>query len=364
MTGAGLDFASALYLGLVHDSGSLSWNELTTGTPAAVRRTAATAAAERAFARLVGCERAVAMTSTLHVFVDLFAQIGEPGAVVLHDAGVYPIARWGMERVRLRGARVLSFRHHDPAALARIGGRCRPWVVSDGFCPGCGRLAPLEAYATVVRRFGGRMVIDDTQAIGVLGAAPSPAAPLGSGGGGSLRWCSIGGDDLVLVASLAKAFGAPIAMLAGARRVVERFAARSDTLVHCSPPSAAAVAAAARALSINATRGDALRARLVDRVRRLRRALRRCGFAPRGGWFPIQRVTTGALAALALQGELARRGVRALAVRSRCTPESALTFLVTARHGDAEIVSAATALAAAAWGGRGSGLELPSTAEA
>jgi 8-amino-7-oxononanoate synthase len=169
---------------------------------------------------------------------------------------------------------------------------------------------------------------------------------------------------VVLVASLAKGFGAPLAMLAGGRRMIEAFSARSDTLVHCSPPSAAAVAAALRALSINAARGAALRDRLVARVRCLRQALRRCGFAPRGGLFPIQRVTTGGGAAIALQRELARRGVQAVAVRSRCAPGIALTFLVTARHSEAELISAATALAAAAWGGRGSGLELHSTAEA
>lgn len=350
------DFTSALYLGITHDSRSLRWNELTTGTPAAIRRTAATTAAERGFAALVGCEQAVALTSTLHAFMDLFAQIGERDVVVLHDAGVYPIACWGMERARMRGARVLSFRHHDPAALARrlaeLAG-ARPWVVSDGFCPGCGRPAPLDAYAALTRRFGGRMVIDDTQAIGVLGAAPDRTAPLGSGGGGSLRRWSLAGDDLLLVASLAKGFGAPLAMLAGGRRVVDAFTARSDTLVHCSPPSAAAVAAARHALSVNAAAGETLRARLLARVRRLRRALRRCGFTPRGGAFPIQRVPVASeQVAAALQVELARRGVRVAAVRPRCTSRIAITFLVTARHDEAEIDFAAAAFAAAAWGGR------------
>jgi 8-amino-7-oxononanoate synthase len=363
-----VDFTSALYLGITHDSRSLQWNELTTGTPAVIRRTAATAAAERAFVALVGCERAVALTSTLHAFLDLFAQIGEPGVVVLHDAGVYPIACWGMERARLRGARVVPFRHHDPAALerrlAQLGSRVRPWVVSDGFCSGCGRAAPLDTYTALIRRFGARMVIDDTQAIGVLGAAPTSTAPLGSGGGGSLRRWSLAGDDLLLIASLAKGFGAPLAMLAGGRRIVERFIARSDTLMHCSPPSAAAVAAALHAFSIHAARGEALRARLVARVRGLRQALRRRGFPPRGGLFPIQRVPiASARAAMALQRELARRGVRVVAARSRCTSQIALMFLVTARHGEAEIDFAASALAAAAWGGRGSRLELPSTAE-
>lgn len=369
---ASVNFTSALYLGLLHEKRSLEWNALTTGTPAALGRTAATTGAETAFAALVGCERALAMTSTLHVFMDLFAQIGAAArkATVLYDAGVYPIARWGMERAEKRGTRVLPFRHHDPVALERrlerLGaGGGQPWVVCDGFCPGCARAAPLAAYSALIRRFGGRLVIDDTQAIGILGASPDASAPLGRGGGGSLRRWQLAGDDLILVASLAKGFGAPLAMVAGARGAIAAFMAQSDTLWHCSPPSSAHVAAAARALSINATQGDGLRARLLARVRALRRALRRQGFAPLGGWFPIQRVPLGdAWTAMAVQGDLARRGVHAVVLRSRCAREVSLTFLVTARHGEAELEAAAAALAVAAWGGRGVELELPSTLEA
>ena len=51
-----------------------------------------------------------------------------------------------------------------------------------------------------------------------------------------------GNDGIVVGASLAKAFGAPLAMLAGSAAVVGEFERQSATRVHCSPPSVAAVA--------------------------------------------------------------------------------------------------------------------------
>jgi 8-amino-7-oxononanoate synthase len=351
------DFTSSLFLGMTHESGALRWNELTTGRPAALGRSAAAKAVARDFAALVGCTRAVALTSTLHAFVDLMGA-ARRSAPVLYDEGVYPVARWGMERAERRGATVLSFGHHDAAALAaRLAGLPRsrpPWVVCDGFCPGCARPAPLPAYLELVRRWGGRLVVDDTQAIGVLGRSPCAAAPLGRGGGGSLARFGLTGRDLVVVASLAKAFGAPMAMMAGARAFVSDFEARSETLLHCSPPSEASLAAAAQALAVNAADGDSLRGRLVARVRAFQRSLAAAGFTASGGPFPMQRMPTGGpRAALRLQAALARRGVRALVQRARCTGETSLTFIVTARHGEADLRTAAAALAAAAWGARG-----------
>ena len=47
--------------------------------------------------------------------------------------------------------------------------------MTDGFCPGCGRAAPLREYLESARAQRGLLVLDDTQAIGVLGR-PSAGA--------------------------------------------------------------------------------------------------------------------------------------------------------------------------------------------
>jgi 8-amino-7-oxononanoate synthase len=355
-----VNFTSALYLGITHNSRHLRWTQLTTGTPAAVFVTAQAREAAGAFATLVRCERALALRSSLHAFVDLFGLLAETPAAVVHDDCVYPIARWGMQRVALSGGLLLPFRHHDPEALARrllevnrLGLRAC-WVVCDGYCPGCARPAPLREYAALVARSRARLLIDDTQAIGLFGRAPSATAPYGTGGGGSVPRWGLSGAPVVVVASLAKAFAAPLAMVAGSAAFIEKFSARSEAAVHCSPPSQADLAAAQRALAINIEHGDNLRRRLAERVMFLRTALRAGGFRPRGGLFPVQQVPMSSpLVAATLQARLARSGIAAVVNRARCTGDVALSFLVTAQHGEAELRHAALLLAAAARGCRG-----------
>src|SRR5437588_733092 len=135
-------------------------------------------------------------------------------------------------------------------------------------------------------------------------------------GGGSLRFHAIEGPHLIVIASLAKGFGVPLAVLAGARSEVERFAARSATQMHSSPPSIAALRAAERALALNRSEGAARRARLARLVLLFRAELAEAGIPVSGGIFPVQALPAmPARHAVAAQTELARRGVRAVAQR-------------------------------------------------
>ncbi|HSY25297.1 MAG TPA: hypothetical protein VK841_24395, partial [Polyangiaceae bacterium] len=186
-----LDFTSSLYLGMTHASGSLApWSSLTTGKPAVMASAPCTARVEHQLAALQGCERATLGTSTLHVVWDLFGMLASEDTSVHVDAGTYAVARWGVERARGRGAAVRTFSHHDGAdlrrSIARLGAWSRPVVATDGFCPSCGEFAPLAEYLQAVHAKGGLLVVDDTQALGVFGT-PSPDAPYGSEGGGSLQ---------------------------------------------------------------------------------------------------------------------------------------------------------------------------------
>ncbi len=217
----------------------------------------------------MGGERGVLAPSTLHLFWDLLPLLADARTSVHVDACAYPIARWGLERLQPRRIPVVSFGHSDVDTLRRQlaagadHGRC-PLVLADGHCPGGGS-TPLRHYLSLAGEFGGQLVVDDTQGLGVLGARPGPSAPLGSGGGGAARAHGIGGPRLVLGASLAKGLGVPVAVLTAASSIVERFERQSQTRVHCSQPSMATIRAAQRALTLNETAGDARRARVRKR---------------------------------------------------------------------------------------------------
>ena len=350
-----LDFTSALYLGLQHPSASLPpWDALTLGRPAALAEPPDADAVAGKIARLQGTEAALLLPSTLHLFWDLFRVLDDGRVGVVCDAGLYPIARWGAERASSLGMPVHNFAHHDAGALEQAIGRLalaqrRPIVVTDGFCPTCGAPAPIRAYAELARRAGGWLVLDDTQALGILGERPIKSNPYGIGGGGSLRWHDVFGPHIIVGSSLAKGFGAPLAALCGSRALIDCFRDNSEARIHCSPPSVVTIHAAGQALRLNRRHGEALRRRLLGLVLRLRQRLVAAGLNPVGGLpFPVQSFGAERSSPIARVFRWLRHGgVRALLTRGCEAAAARLTFLLTARHGPADIDVVARMAAAA-----------------
>jgi 8-amino-7-oxononanoate synthase len=342
-----MDFTSALYLGIEHGSRQLAgWERLTLGKPAALESPPGAAAVERDLAALVGCERALLAPSTLHVFWDLVLLLSAAAVRLFVDDGLYPIARWGVERAVSQGVSATPFRRHDADALRRAIGKAGPGppvVLADGLCPACGRPAPLRDYVECVAPREGLVLIDDTQALGVMGRSPGLRAPYGSGGGGSLALAGIRDRRVVVVSSLAKAFGAPLAMLAGAGPVIAAFERGSVTRVHCSPASAASIAAAANALAINQRSGDALRWRLADRVARFRRGVGELGDS--ATLFPVQPLRLPSRTdPRMLYERLWERGIQTVLSRAAGGNRPRISFVLTARHEDTEIDHALASL--------------------
>lgn len=206
------DFTSALYLGLTHEAATLRpWKQLTTGKPSALQTLPGALALAADLAALTGSEAASLGPSTLHLFWDLFDQWPHRSSVIYADAELYETGRWGIERAACRGVRTARFNHYDADSLRRALGRDdargAPVVVADGFCPDCGRAAPVPSYLDLLKSSRGWLVIDDTQALGMLGNSPGPAAPLGRGGGGTLRWYGAPAERVVTISSLAKSSG-------------------------------------------------------------------------------------------------------------------------------------------------------------
>jgi 8-amino-7-oxononanoate synthase len=347
-----LDFTSSLYLGFAHPSVALApWRALTLGRPAALEEPPGASQLAADLTRLTGAEAGLLFPSTLHLFRDLFGAIAGNGATLLMDAKAYPIARWGTEQVRLNGTACETYPHHDATALARKARRAfraglRPIVVTDGLCPACGRLAPLPELARVAADCGGQLVVDDTQALGVMGRPAGKAAPLGLGGGGTLAWFGLRGPHIYSGSSLAKGFGAPLAVLLGGKDRIGQIAREGDSRIHASPPSIAAIAAGRAALSANATAGDLLRARLSRRIGQLRQGLARIGARVVSALpLPIQAIAlTSSQSARAVLAALDARGVGALVVAA-CGSGPVLSVILTARHTAADIDCLIDALA-------------------
>ncbi|UGQ48441.1 aminotransferase class I/II-fold pyridoxal phosphate-dependent enzyme [Massilia endophytica] len=328
----GADFTSALYLGMRHPVAALRpWSALTLGKPAALEPAPGEAALGAELAALMDCEAACLMPSTLHLFWDLFGWLRAKPVAVLVDAAAYPVARWGAAAA---GVAVQAFRHGDAARALGAARRwrnagLRPLLLADGYTPGDGAAPPLAAYAEIAESVGGLLLLDDTQALGVLGPR----------GGGSVAGHGLAGAPVLSGASLAKGFGAPLAVLAGPREALAGFEAASQCRLHCSPPSVAAIAAAAHALECNRRTGDMLRQRLQHRIVQLRALFKTRGLKLHGGSFPVQRLALAPSSGAALHSRLSQAGIEVLLQGTRAKP--VLTMLLRADHGAAEIAHAA-----------------------
>lgn len=327
------------------------WTNLTNGRPASLEEAPGTEELSRRLADLIGCERAVIASSTLHLFWDLFGCLADRETTILMDSNTYSVARWGVERAAGLGVSVRIFQHHDPFDLQSqvhhvMNDGQRPVVVADGFCDVCGCPAPITEYLDAIQEFGGQLILDDTQAFGILGSSPSVLQPYGLGGGGSLRSNSIVNSNVIVVNSLAKGFGVPIACMAGSARLIDWFLTRSETRSACSQPCSPVIHAAEHALWVNGTDGDQLRSLLAANVRHFQNRLREKGIAVYGGNFPVQTIPpTSWISAKQLHAKLNEFGMQTVIVDRHDTEDLGVGCLITANHVPTDLDLVADAIA-------------------
>jgi 8-amino-7-oxononanoate synthase len=229
------------------------------------------------------------------------------------------------------------------------GSGLRPVILADGFCPNCGRAAPLPQYLHCVVRDSGYVVLDDTQALGIWGQVPSHLNPYGRGGGGSLRLHKNHSPAVIIGSSLAKGFGVPLAALGGSAKLIRQFMQRSETMVHASPPSIAALRAAEHALKLNAAQGDPIRRHLARLVTRFRERIHRTALSGTHSLFPVQTLTADPrLDVVRLHRTLGAAGVHTVLVRERVPSGAKLLFVFNASHSIDDVDRAADALSSAA----------------
>lgn len=291
-----VDFSTALYLGMRHSSKELpGWNKLSTGVPAALYETNSSIALGKKIAQLQGMEDGLIAPSVLHLFFDWFGLLQPGRYVIFADEHLYQTGLWGVERAAFKGTPVHFFRHQNCLSLQKLlqlhlHQSQIPIVVTDGWCPLCGTLCPAKDYLKLITPRNGLLVIDDTQAMGVLGHSRSAGMPYGFGGGGTLAHLNITGTNVICISSLAKAWGAPLAVMTGSKAHLNDFRQNSDTRVYASPPNRAVIAAGHLALLKNKTQGDSLRRRLLNRVIYFKKMLGTAGITTSGGFFPVQTI--------------------------------------------------------------------------
>jgi len=122
----------------------------------------------------------------------------------------------------------------------------------------------------------------------------------------------------------------------------------SETRVHCSPPSIAALHAAEHALTLNRTRGDAIRLHLAELAIRFRKQIEGMGISVSRSLFPVRALALDPhFRAVRLHCMLREAGVQTLLARNRKPPGAKLLFVFDASHSIDHVDQAAMLLDAA-----------------
>jgi len=276
----------------------------------------------------------------------VIAALARPGDVVFSDEINHGSI---IDGCRLSRAEVFVYDHCDAEHLAwgiaKAAGR-GALIVTESVFATDGDLAPLAEIVALARRRRIRVVVDESHALGALGA----------GGRGALAEAGLEDQVDVIVGSLGTALGSYGGFAACDRQMAEYLLNAARTFAFSTAPAPPAVAGALAALAVLERRPE-----LVSRLRAnsdaLRGALAHEGFDMTGSRTQIVPIEIGDPALTIKVCELAlERGVFAQAICPPTVPPlaSAVRLTATASHRAEELREAAGVVASSV---RAAGLE-------
>ncbi|MCF6147067.1 MAG: pyridoxal phosphate-dependent aminotransferase family protein [Candidatus Kuenenia sp.] len=267
------------------------------GTPRILGIDKLTSSVESKIALLTRREKAIIFPSTTQLAIDVLPLLSGPNGALFMDEWAYQTSFEGAFSARKTGAKCYCFKHNDPTALESMlkkhASSGNNVIVCDGVYSSGGQKVSLSDFIEIARRFHALIYVDDAHGIGVYGKiASSVKTPYGYGGGGTpVYFNTIASNRILHVGTLSKAFGVPVAFIAGHTHFIEYLKYHAKAFVHSSPPSLPVLAAAEAALTVNEYSGDHLRNVLYQRVQQFRQGLTRIGIKRRScNYFPIQTI--------------------------------------------------------------------------
>ena len=243
---------------------------------------------EAALARFVGTEASMSYVSAWNANEGLTATVVEDGDFVCSDALNHASI---IDSIRLAKSitkcQTAVYRHADlddlREKLVAAKGARRRMVWSDGIFSMEGSIAPLPDLVQICRDHDAILVIDDSHATGVLGAA----------GRGTAEHFGMVGEVDIITSTLGKALGgAAGGFVAGSAALCDYLTQRSrpQLFSNALPPTVAASARAAVGfIEQHPQRVQALR----DNARYFREQIVEAGFTPLAGETPIVPIIVG-----------------------------------------------------------------------
>jgi 8-amino-7-oxononanoate synthase len=247
---------------------------------------------EERMADLLGAPDVLVLPTISQIHLAVIPVLARGGAIFL-DARAHRTIYDGCVYARANGAQLHRFRTDDVGHLRELLRAAPPGqpklVCVDGVNSMTGNLPDVVGFAAACREHGALLYIDDAHGFGVIGERrPDEASPYGARGNAIVRHLGETYDNVVLVGGFSKAYSSMLAFVACQPEVKRLLKVAAPTYLYSGPVPTASLATVLAGLDVNAARGDAIRADLYRKTRRVLDHLRALGVAtPNRTGFPL-----------------------------------------------------------------------------
>ncbi len=288
---------------------------------------------ERAFARLVGTEDALAMVGGHSTNETVIGHLMGPGDLILHDSLSHNSI---VEGAILSGARRRPFTHNDPQAADKLLEQFRHeyrrvLIVIEGVYSMDGDIARLPEFIEVKKRHRALLMIDEAHSMGVIG-------PRGRGVG---EYYDVDRSDVdIWMGTLSKGFGSCGGYIAGCKELVEYLKYTTPGFIFAASIPPAQTAAALAAIQIWEAEPERF-PRLMQSSKLLLTLVKEhglnTGLSKGSAVVPV--ILGNSIHCLQLSKAMLQRGVNVMPILHPAVEESAarLRYFVTTLHSEEQI---------------------------
>ncbi len=266
-----------------------------------------------------------------HLFLDSQAH------KTIYDGGAYARGLGAtMQRFRSNDLDQLrDLLHAAPVGIPKV-------IAMDGVNSMTGNVPDLPAFAALARAANALLYVDDAHGFGVIGErAGNETSPYGSRGNSIVKHCGETYDNVVLVGGFSKSYSSLLAFLALPTWLKNHLKVAAPPYLYSGPAPTASLATVLAGMTVNAKRGDAIRAELYRKSRKVLDHIRALGvYTPNVADTPVIELPLAAGQDIDAVGKLLwERGIYVTLAAYPLVPRDQVGFRVqvTAANTDAEL---------------------------
>ncbi|HEX4789124.1 MAG TPA: pyridoxal phosphate-dependent aminotransferase family protein [Actinospica sp.] len=309
---------------------------------------------EERLTELTGAPDTLVLPTITHIHMSVIPVIAQcdtagrnsAAGTVFCEAQAHRTVFDGCSVARGQGATLRRWYQDDPDRLREMLRDCpadRPRLVCmDGVNSMTGNAPRLPEIAALCREEGALLYVDDAHGFGVIGERRGDeTSPYGARGNSVVRHLDESYENLILIGGFSKAYSSLLAFLALPTRLKELLKFAAAPYLYSGPSPTASLATVLAGFDVNETRGDAIRAdlyrktkRVLDQVRALRLD------CPNTSGFPVIEIPLKSDADLEdVAAQLWKRGIYVTLAAYPLVPRNQAGFRVqvTAANTDSEI---------------------------